>query len=96
MEACSSSSFAAKALAQRQAPGLVDASAEGRVQDELHAAAVVKEALGDDGCFGGYGAEDGTPGDHIGDQLQRTGAADPALILQPEHGVRKLSYWLLP
>src|ERR1700757_2830451 len=34
---------AAEALAQRQAPGLVDPAAEGRVQDELHAAAFVEE-----------------------------------------------------
>ena len=38
----------AEALAQRQAPGAVDAAAERRVQHELHAAAFVEEALGDD------------------------------------------------
>ena len=37
---------AAEALAQRQAPGAVDARAEGRVEDELHAAGFVEEALG--------------------------------------------------
>ena len=38
---------AAEALAQRQAPGAVDAPAERRVDDELHAARLVEEALGD-------------------------------------------------
>ena len=40
---------AAETLAQREAPGLVDAAAEGSVEDELLAAALVEEALGDDG-----------------------------------------------
>ena len=39
---------AAEALAQRQSPGFVDAPAERRVDDQLHAAAFVEEALGDD------------------------------------------------
>ena len=43
---------AAEALAEREAPGFVDAAAEGGVDDELHAAAFVEEALGDDGLFG--------------------------------------------
>ena len=40
---------AAESLAQRQSPGLIDATAEGRMNDELHPAAFVEEALGDDG-----------------------------------------------
>ena len=39
---------AAEALAQRHAPGAVDAAAERRVDDELHAARLVEEPLGDD------------------------------------------------
>src|SRR5688572_10809332 len=35
----------AELLAQREAPGAVDAAAERRVQDELHAAGFVEEAL---------------------------------------------------
>ncbi len=38
---------AAELLAQRQAPGAVDARAERRVDDQLHAAGLVEEALGD-------------------------------------------------
>ena len=60
---------AAEALAQGEAPGLVDAAAEGSVEDELHAAAFVEEALGDDGGFGGDGSEDGAAGDDVGDEL---------------------------
>ena len=37
--------LAAEALAQRQAPGAIDAAAERRVDDELHAARFVEEAL---------------------------------------------------
>ena len=65
---------AAEALAQGEAPGFVEASAEGGVEDELHAAAFVEEALGDDGGFGGDGAEDGAAGDDVGDEL--VGAAE--------------------
>ena len=43
---------AAELLAQRQAPGFVDARAEGRVNHELHAAAFVEEALGDNQFLG--------------------------------------------
>ena len=37
--------LAAEALAQRQAPGAVDAAAIGRMDDQLHAAGLVEEAL---------------------------------------------------
>ena len=40
---------AAEALAQRQSPGAIDARSERRMDDELHAAGFVEEALGDDG-----------------------------------------------
>ncbi len=53
---------AAEAFAQSEAPGLVDAAAEGGVEDELLAAALVEEALGDDGGLRGDGAEDGAAG----------------------------------
>ena len=74
---------AAEALAQGEAPGLVDAAAEGRVQDELHAAALVEEALGDDGGDGGDGAEDGAAGDDVGDELFGACVVDAAFFLEP-------------
>ena len=77
---------AAEALAQGEAPGLVDASAEGGVEDELHAAAVVEEAFGDDGGFGGDGSQDGAPGDDVGDELAGSGGADAAGFGEPVDG----------
>ena len=50
---------AAEALAQRESPGAVDAAAEGRVDDELHAAGLVEEALEDDGALRRQRAERG-------------------------------------
>ena len=47
----------AEALAQGEAPGAVDAGAEGGVDDELHAAGLVEEALEDDVLLGGDEAE---------------------------------------
>ena len=49
--------LAAEALAQRQAPGAVDAAAEGRMDDELHAAGLVEEALEHDGVLRRQAAE---------------------------------------
>ena len=48
---------AAKALAQRQSPGLVDASAKGRVDDQLHPAALVEKSFGDDRRLRGHIAQ---------------------------------------
>ena len=62
---------AAEALAQGQSPGAVDARSEGRMDDELHAAAFVKEALGDDGTLGGNRAEDGAAFADVGGELAK-------------------------
>ena len=71
---------AAETLAQRQSPGLVDASAERRVDDQLHAAAFVEETLGNDRVLRGHGAEDGASLQHVLDRLLGAGV-DPARIL---------------
>src|SRR6201996_9270620 len=76
---------AAETLAQGESPGLVDAAAEGRVQDELHAAALVEEALGDDGGEGGNGPEDGAAGDDIGDELLSAGVVYAAFFFEPSN-----------
>ena len=47
----------AELLAQGQAPGAVDLRSERRVHDELHAAALVEEALQHDPLLGGDGAQ---------------------------------------
>ena len=64
---------AAEALAQGEAPGFVEAASEGSVKDELHAAAFVEEALGDDGGFRGDCSEDCAAGDYVGDELECSG-----------------------
>jgi hypothetical protein len=71
---------AAEAFAQGESPGFVEAAAEGRMEDELHAAALIEEALGDDGGLGGDCAEDGATGDDVGDELAGSGGADAAVL----------------
>src|SRR6266705_3072764 len=44
-------------LSEREAPGLVDAAAQRRVQHELHAARLVEEALEDEGLGGRHDAQ---------------------------------------
>ena len=59
-----------EALAQRQAPGAVDAAAEGRVDDQVHAAGLVEEALEDDRFARRHGAQGQSCRDQIlGDLL---------------------------
>ena len=77
---------AAEALAQRQSPGFVDAAAEGRVNDQLHAAAFVEEALGDDGLLGGDVAQDGAASDDVFDELLGGGSVEAAIVVQPGDG----------
>ena len=77
---------AAEAFAQRQPPGLVDAAAKGRVNDELHAAAFVEEALGDDGLLRGNVAEDGAAGDDVLDELFGGGGVEAAFVVEPGDG----------
>jgi len=74
---------ATKAFAQSEAPGLVDAASEGCVEDELHAAAVVEEALGDDGGLGGDSSECSAAGDDVGDELVSSAGADAAGFHEP-------------
>ena len=72
-----------KALAEGQAPGLVDAAAERRVQDELLASTFVEEAFGDDGVLRRHGTEDGSAGNDIGDELARSRFADATAFYEP-------------
>ena len=74
---------AAEALAQRQSPGFVDAAAEGRVDDELHPAAFVEEALGDDAVLRRHLGQHRAAGDDVLDELLGAGIVKPALVLQP-------------
>ena len=74
---------AAEALAQRQPPGLVDARAERRVDDQLHAAAFVEEALGDDQVLRGHRAQHGAARQRVIDGLLGAGFVEAALALEP-------------
>src|SRR5271166_3332197 len=74
---------AAETLAQRQSPGLVHAATKRRVDDELHSAALVEEALGDDRLLRRHFAQHRAPSDDVLDQLLRTCVIEPALFLQP-------------
>ena len=60
---------AAKTLAQRQPPGFVDARAKWGVDDQLHAAALVEKAFGDDGGLRGNSAEHRASSDDVFDGL---------------------------
>jgi len=60
---------AAEAFAEGKAPGAVDAGSEGGVDDELHAAAFVEEALGDDGVLRRDGSQDSAAFADVGSEL---------------------------
>jgi len=63
--------LAAEALAQRQAPRAVEPAAERRVDDELHAADLVEEALEDQRLLRRQAAERRLAGGEILDELAR-------------------------
>ena len=65
-------------LAQRQAECLVDAAAEGGMDDHLHPAGLVEEALEDDVVAGGQDTELTQAGGHVVDQLPGVGGIEAA------------------
>src|SRR5215472_133593 len=73
----------AEALAQRKTPGFIDAATERRVDDELHAATLVEEALGDDGLLRGNRAENRAACDEIFDNLFRARIINPTVLFEP-------------
>src|SRR5262249_42510881 len=74
---------AAEALAQAQAPGAVDAAAEGRMDDELHAAGLVEEALEHQRLLRRQCAERGARGGEVLDELRRRARADAGALHEP-------------
>ena len=76
----------AKTFAKRETPGFVDAATEGRVDDQLHAAAFIEETLGDNGCLGGNRAEQSSSGHYVFYDLLGAGIIEPALDFQPIYG----------
>ncbi len=77
----------AEALAQRQSPGAVDARAEGRMNDQLHPAAFVEEAFGDDALLRGQSTEQGGAGPNVNDRLFGAGFVETALLGQEGNGL---------
>ena len=75
--------LAAEALAQRQAPGAIDAAAERRMDDELHAARFVEEAFHDDRVLGRQAAEGRRAGGEIVDELLGGRRADADVLDEP-------------
>ena len=75
--------LAAEPLAQRQRPGAVDAAAERRVQDELHAARLVEEALEDERLLRRDHAERGASLGQVLDDLFGGRLGDASLGHQP-------------
>ena len=75
--------LAAKALAQREAPGPIDAAAERRMDDELHAARLVEEALEHDRVLRRQAAERRRGGGEIFDELLGGRRADADLLAEP-------------
>src|SRR5882724_1020455 len=78
----------AEALAQRESPGLVDARAERRMHDQLHAAAFIKKALGDDDVRGGDSAQHGPASHNVFNGLFRAGIVQPTFALEPFDSVQ--------
>src|SRR5580704_13805088 len=74
---------AAEALAQRKSPSAVDAAAEGGVDDELHAAGFIEEALENDAALCRQGAEGGARCGEIVDELRGGGSRDAGLRHEP-------------
>src|SRR5262249_52511572 len=79
-------------LAQRKSPGLVDAAAEWRVDDQLHSAAFIEETLSDDGCLSRHSSKHSTALQDVLDRLLGARVIQAALFLQPTHG--RGYFWL--
>jgi hypothetical protein len=76
----------AELLAQRVAHGPVDAAAERRMDDQLHAVGVVEEALHHQVGRGRHDPEHRPAGSQVGDDQRRGVALDAAALDQPAGG----------
>src|SRR5215469_5729517 len=75
---------AAEALAEGKSPGLIDASAEGGMDDQLHATAFIKESLGNDCVLGGNVAENDAPFEDVLHGLGGAGLIEAGFLAQPD------------
>ena len=78
--------LAAEALAQRQTPGAIDAAAERRMNDELHPARFVEEALKHDRRPGSAGSRKRLRRGKIFDELLGGRQGDADVLSQPAPG----------
>ena len=74
---------AAELFSQRESPRAIDAGAQRRVQDQLHAARLIEEALGDQRDGGRDGTQHRFAGSHVRDGLLRGSAREAAAFLKP-------------
>src|SRR5579864_994499 len=58
------------------------------MHNQLHAAAFIKEALGDDGISRGDSAQHGASGHNVFNGLLRAGIVQSALAFEPLHGIQ--------
>ena len=75
--------LAAHALAQRQAPGLVDARTIGRVNDQVRVADLIEEALEHDVPLAGQHAQSGLGGGKVQRELLCGGTGQMQILVQP-------------
>src|SRR5262245_14508238 len=73
----------AEAFSKRERPRLVDAAAEGRMEDELHAAGFIEEALEHERLLRRNDPKRGTPCDEVARRLFGASFAQPCLADQP-------------
>src|SRR5438874_2209434 len=78
----------AEALAQSQTPGAIDARTERRMEHQLHAAALIEEALSDDGRVSGHGAQQRTADGDVLVRLFSAALIERALALEKFDGFR--------
>src|SRR5689334_24720002 len=78
----------AKTFAESEPPRFVDARSERPMDDELHAAAFVEEALGNDGGLRWDRAEQRTAGHNVFDGLFGACVIESTFVLQQAHGLR--------
>src|SRR5258708_35915859 len=77
----------AEALAQGESPSAVDPRSEGRMNDELHAARFIEEALGDDGALVGHRPKSNQSGFNVLCGLLRAAPIQSALAHQERNGL---------
>src|SRR5262245_19895105 len=75
--------LAAETLAQRQPPRLVHAAAEGRMQNELHAAGLIEESLEDERLLRGNRSQRATAFNQVRQDLFGSVGADARFVHEP-------------